>query len=222
MLVYFAGWLMIFSLAVFNYFREIKEFKLYIYLILIYIAVIAFIRGSVGTDTVMYQDIVLYPEQFQNVGWLYSFINYILYYLTGNVVIVVRLISFMIVLLFAIAVHKANKNQLLILLALIFPWLFQLSMNIMRSGIAIGLITIAVIYLSHNRKSFIGWFAFFLAPLFHISAVIFYFFIFLFFYFLLFYFFIFLFSYFLFFILLIGSRMCCSVDTREHQNISKL
>ena len=182
MLIYFTGWLMILSLALFNYFREIKALKLYIYLILIYIAFIAFIRGYVGTDTVMYQDIVLYPEQFLNVGWLYSFINYILYYLTENAVIVVRFISLMIVLLFAIAVHKSNKNQLLILLTFIFPWLFQLSMNIMRSGIAIGFITIAVIYLSHNRKSFIGWLALLLAPLFHISAVIFYFFIFLFFY----------------------------------------
>ncbi|WP_082893861.1 EpsG family protein [Pseudomonas marginalis] len=146
-MIYILGWSILFASFFLTALSKYKS-SLFLYLSLICFFLIAFLRGSVGTDTAAYE--IILDEISRGLIWTgmepgFLILSWILVSITGLSSISVRAISVLIFLGMSVYIYKSNKNEKYILIAYILPaYVYPYSMNVLRVGIASILLLLAV------------------------------------------------------------------------------
>lgn len=147
-MIYLFGWagcLLVLMISGLTHYRG----RFFVFILLLFFLGVAFLRGAVGTDTANYERMfadfidIYYiwtgrEPGFVALGWLLAT-------LAPTIEAGVRLISVVFFALIALFVARADKNELFLLLAYIFPaFAYQYSMNALRIGLASAFILLMV------------------------------------------------------------------------------
>jgi len=148
--------------------------KLFSYLAIVFLGLFAALRGSVGTDTVAYEDIfslLRVPFGFPGYEPGFSLVIWFLALFIQSDEILVRIVSVIFTILLLIYVRRSNSDELFFVIAFFLPmFFFQYSMNVLRIGLASILILLAFQY--YTRQKFYLWLLFsVLGVAFHFSAI---------------------------------------------------
>ncbi len=147
MTVYTIGWTLCFLASAATFVGRENARRL-VWLALVYFCGVAFLRGSVGTDTSAYEDtfarILAGNSEWSSEG-LFGAVGLGLCALGGSVEMGVRLLSVLFFGLLAIFCFRANRDELLLLSAYVLPvFAYQYSMNTLRIGLALAVLLLAV------------------------------------------------------------------------------
>ena len=173
-MVYLLGWGCLFS---FTFIQCLSRYRgtFFVFTILIFFTVTAFVRGSVGTDTVNYE--LMLRDFFAGYTWDgrepgFVALGWLLVAATPSVEVAVRTIALVFFGLLAFFVLRSDRNERFLLMAYIFPaFAYQYSMNALRIGIASAILLIAVQMLRRMGK-LPAFLAGSTAVLFHYSAAL--------------------------------------------------
>jgi len=146
-MIYLLGWLLIYIL-IFIQSTTNYHGRAFVFIVILFFAIVAFIRGDVGTDTANY---VLMLQGFQDdyswdgrepgfvaLGWLLGAI-------TPNFAIAVNSLALVFFGLLVWYVFYSDRNERFLLMAYVLPvFAYQYSMNALRIGLASAILLIAV------------------------------------------------------------------------------
>lgn len=172
-MVYLVGWLGMFlvSLLVNNKFGKVFGFVL-----LTYLSVIATCRGLVGTDTVSYISLFENLGQgasvgFSEVGFIY--LSKLLLSVAPSATVAVNLVSLVFYFLISVFYYRANKNESFLLFSYLLPvFAYSYSMNALRIGLAFAVFILVLQSIRRCGFSAKRIVLFFTPMLFHFSAIV--------------------------------------------------
>ncbi len=146
-MIYFVGWAAVyFSLAI----QTITKYygRFFLSCLLVFFAAVAFLRGSIGTDTANYEQML--SAFIDNYVWGgrepgFVVLGWLLAMLAPTVEIAVRAIALVFFALLALFVFRADRNERFLLLAYLLPaYVYHYSMNALRIGLASAVLLLAV------------------------------------------------------------------------------
>lgn len=152
-MIYLIGWTLIFTVLTLSELTG-NRFRSPIFVLLIFFTMVSVLRGDVGTDTNTYEFLVQGLSDNTDSGGMepgFIGVSRILLGVFDSPVMVVRFFSFIFFGLLFFYIARSNKNERFMFLAYIAPaFIYQYSMNVIRLGIASGLLILATQY--YNRK----------------------------------------------------------------------
>lgn len=154
-MVYLIGWGYLFSFIFIQYLSRYRG-TFFVFAILIFFSLTAFVRGSVGTDTGNYE--LMLRDFFDGYTWDgrepgFVALGWLLVAATPSIEVAVRAIALVFFGLLAFFVVRSDRNERFFLLAYILPaFAYQYSMNALRIGIASAILLIAVQTLRRGGK----------------------------------------------------------------------
>lgn len=173
-MVYILGWASIYYALVLQRLSMYKG-RIFVLLPLFVFAMIAFFRGSVGTDTPNYEQMLFgflnnYEWNGQEPGFVA--LGLLLAKLSPSVEFAVRLVSVVFFFLIMIFLLRSDKNERYLLLLYLLPvFAYSYSMNALRVGLAFCFILLLVQFL-RKKRNVIAVVLGMLAVTFHYSALI--------------------------------------------------
>ncbi len=142
-MIYIVGWLLVYYYLVFSLFVR-NYSRIFAILVLSVLGIIAILRGSVGTDTSVYERLASQAEVWQGIEPGFWFLMYLFSLVFNEPVIVVRIFSLLFVVILIWYLYRSDNEELFILMTFIVPLFFyNLSMNVIRVGLALSLLLIA-------------------------------------------------------------------------------
>lgn len=152
-MIYLIGWTLIFTVLTLSELTG-NRFRTPIFILLIFFIMVSVLRGDVGTDTNTYEFLVGgLSDNINPVGMEPGFIG-VTEFLLGifeSPVMVVRFFALIFFGLLYFYIARSNKNERFMFLAYLAPaFIYQYSMNVIRLGVASGLLILAAQY--YNRK----------------------------------------------------------------------
>jgi hypothetical protein len=146
-MVYPAGWAAIYFALILHSLTGYRG-RFFVFVLLGYFAVLAFLRGNVGTDTASYERMLAsfvggYAWDGREPGFIA--LGVLLESMAPTTEFAVRAIALVFFALLAVFVIKSNRNERFLLLAYVFPaFAYQYSMNALRIGLASAVLLLAL------------------------------------------------------------------------------
>ncbi|EPA93506.1 EpsG family protein [Pseudomonas sp. G5(2012)] len=172
-MIYLIGWTLIFTVLTLSELTG-NRFRSPILLLLVFFTMVSVLRGDVGTDTNTYEFLVGgLADNSDSSGMEPGFIGVskVLFSIFDSPVMVVRFFSLIFFGLLFFYIARSNKNERFMFLAYIAPaFIYQYSMNVIRLGVASGMLILAAQYYNRRRMKSSAAFAIG-AVLFHYSIM---------------------------------------------------
>lgn len=172
-MIYLIGWTLIFTVLTLSELTG-NRFRSPLFILLIFFTIVSVLRGDVGTDTNTYEFLVGGLSEGTDPGGMepgFIGVSQFLLALFDNPVMVVRFFSLIFFGLLYFYIARSNKNERFMFLAYIAPaFIYQYSMNVIRLGVASGLLMLAAQYYNRNKMKSSAVFAV-SAVLFHYSIM---------------------------------------------------
>lgn len=172
-MIYLIGWTLIFTVLTLSELTG-NRFRSPIFILLIFFTMVSVLRGDVGTDTNTYEFLVQgLSDNVDSGGMEPGFIGVsrILLGIFDSPVMVVRFFSLIFFGLLFFYIVRSNRNERFMFLAYIAPaFIYQYSMNVIRLGVASGLLILAAQYYDRRKMKASAAFAV-SAVLFHYSIM---------------------------------------------------
>lgn len=126
-------------------------------LVISFVAVLAILRGAVGTDTNTYEwmlDSAGSDVFAGGVEPIFTFLGWFFKSITGSSVGAVRLLGLLFFIVLFYYLQRSNQNERFFLLSCFLPsFIYQYSMNTLRLGLASVLLLLAFQYVRHSQYS---------------------------------------------------------------------
>ncbi|TWD44500.1 EpsG family protein [Pseudomonas sp. SJZ131] len=153
-MIYLIGWTLIFTVLTLSELTGNRS-RSPLFILLIFFTMISVLRGDVGTDTNTYEFLVSGLYNGTDTGGMepgFIGVSEVLLGVFDSPVMVVRFFALIFFGLLYFYVARSNKNERFLFLAYIAPaFIYQYSMNVIRLGIASGLLILAAQYFNRSR-----------------------------------------------------------------------
>jgi hypothetical protein len=155
-MIYLLGWSSIYFALILQVVLRYRGW-LFALLVLFVLAMIAFLRGRVGTDTLNYEKMLLgfvsgYTWDGREPGFV--LLGWLLAHITPSIEIAVRAVSFVFFFLLAWFVLRSDRNERDFLLLYVLPvFAYNYSMNALRAALAFCFVLLAVQALRREGKA---------------------------------------------------------------------
>lgn len=153
-MIYLIGWTLIFTVLTLSELTG-NRFRSPVFILLMFFTMVSVLRGDVGTDTNTYEYLVQGLSDNTALGGIepgFVGVSKVLLSVFDSPVIVVRFISLIFFALLFFYVTRSNKNERFMFLAYFAPaFIYQYGMNVIRLGVASGLLMLAAQYYNRDR-----------------------------------------------------------------------
>ncbi|WP_397546072.1 EpsG family protein [Rhodothermus marinus] len=169
-MIYLAGWFLVYYYLAVRFFLQ-RHVRWLSILVILALGSIAILRGSVGTDTTVYERLAAHPREWAGIEPGFWVLLYLLHALIGDPIAIVRGVALLFTMLLLWFACRADDDELLLLMGFVLPvFFFNLSMNTIRVGLGLALLLLAL-QMERRQHPKAQWLAL-TTPLFHYSLVL--------------------------------------------------
>ncbi|SHK80165.1 EpsG family protein [Rhodothermus profundi] len=143
-MIYLIGWLSIYYYHAISFFlrKQLRPLAIGVTLLL---SLVAVLRGSVGTDTAVYERLATRSEAWSGIEPAFWILMYIFNAITQDPVLTVRAFSGVLAVVLMLYIYRSDEDELFFLMSFFMPLFFyNFSMNVIRVGIAFSILLLAL------------------------------------------------------------------------------